>query len=138
MSGTALLAAEKHIRNKLLASAEIKRLVKDRIYRRRAKSKTAFPCIVFFYYTGHIEKLVGGEPYYTDCRYVVKYIDSAANANADAVDTGAALINAALTNVVNGDVFLCIPEEPHDAEYSVDGVDYEERGGIFNLAIAKM
>lgn len=129
--------AEKFIKDKLDGSTELATLTGGRNYKRKVKKQTAYPCNCFFLYTGRDEYAGGGGRLYSDLRFVVACVDQCPSNVADSVDQGAALIDAALTNQGDGDIFVIRRLEPYDHEYSINGIDYEERGGIYQLAVAK-
>lgn len=128
-------AAERHIVACLRANTELMMAVEGRIYKRSAKTPSALPCIVLQYYSGTDELTGDGQRYYTECSYIVKAVCRVPGLVADQADTLAALIDVALTNRVAGSIWICRREAPFDNEYVIGDISYEERGGIYRLAV---
>lgn len=135
---TELNKIEVFVRTKLQENTALVSLVADRMHKGKAPVTTLFPCVIFQYYgpgpAGGDVEVGGGDRWYTDTMFIVKFVDIAATAMADSTDRGAALIDKALTGEATGDIFVCRRTQPFDNSYIINNVEYAERGGIYNLA----
>lgn len=132
---TAIHSAEAYLIDRLGSGSSISTLVGDRIYRTKAPTKTDFPCVVFAYQQGTYQKVVGGIRYVTSLLYAVRAITRQPSEVADEVDTIAAAFDSLLENDSASPVLIVECETPLSREYVINGVTYEERGGLYRIRI---
>lgn len=136
MSQTALLTIEEFIRGTLIATPAVTALVDARIYRNKARSKAIYPCVVFAYQQGTDRKIVGGARFTTSAVYAIRAISQLPVETADEADAIAAEVDAVLDGFADGAVLQVMRESPLEREYTIDGIDYEERGGLYRFLIS--
>lgn len=131
---TKLNAAETFIRGTLLADSAVVAIVADRVYRAKAPTATQYPCIVFSFHQGSDMNMAVGGRLVTACLYLIRTVQQAPEAAADTADGLADLMDAALISAATTtDVLQVQREQPFERSYMFDGIDYEERGGLYRL-----
>ena len=135
MSDTAKLTAEKFLRALLTSDESIAALVSNRVYRNKAPGKTDYPLIVFAYQDGSHQKAVGTYRLTSAVNYAVRAIDRVPATVADRPDAIAAVFDELLENASQGNVLAVECVTPLARAYTIDGIDYEESGGLYRLLI---
>lgn len=132
---TAMSQAEQYLMSRLSASGELAGLVGSRIYRGKAPGDAEFPLIVFRHHAGSYQKVVGGIRYVSRLLYTVAAISRTPPTMADEADVVAAAFDALLENDSASPVLLVECESPIQREYVLDGISYEERGGLYRILV---
>jgi hypothetical protein len=133
MTQTALNRADKWIYTALGDSTDLLTLVGDRIYRNKAPLDTAFPCLIFACQSGIDMNVVGGARLVTQAHYAVRAVVRIPVVE-DVVDAVAAAADEALITAAADSYMLAIERtEPLNRSYTIAGIDYEERGGVYRV-----
>lgn len=110
-------------------------LAPGRYYEDVAAAKTAFPCIIFNYYSGSDLATGYGRRMLTNAIYLVRacgrgygYADAGVEALAERIDI-------VLQEKSDDYVLFCERMSPFNRSYTIDGVTYYERGGFYRLRI---
>jgi len=127
--------AEIFLRTALAGSAALTAIVGTRIYADKAPVGSAFPLCVFAYRDGQHTVVINGVRLATWTGYAVRVIDKSPSADASAIGRGALAVDAALANIESDPVLLCESQQPLRRAYTVDGIDYRERGGFYRLIL---
>lgn len=132
---TAMAKAESYLYDLLTGSAELTGLVSDRVYRGKAPEEVDFPLVVYNYHAGSYQKVVGGNRFVSRLLYSIRGISRMPSTLADEADAVAAVFDALLENDSASPVLLVECESPIVREYVLDGITYEERGGLYRILI---
>lgn len=128
MSQTELNAAERFL------YAALGELADGRVYRTKAPLKTKWPCIVFGCQQAADYNVVGAKRLAVTALYAVRVITTLPEAAADAVDAIAQAADAAILAASPDETVLAVErDEPLYRAYTIDGIDYEERGGVYRV-----
>jgi len=136
MLKTELQNIEEFIRAQLLGDGAITNMVGGRIYKNHAKHETEFPLIVFSYQQGSDIVSATGNRIITSAVYSVRAVAVLPSGTADLADRVAAEIDRLLDQRVYelpGLVYQVSRVSPITREYTIDGIDYEERGGLYRF-----
>lgn len=130
---TNLNRADKWIFGVLSGSPVITSLVGTRVYRHKAPVNTAFPCLIFACQTATDRNVVGSHRLLTQATYAVRAVTRVPGTE-DAADAAAAAADSALIAAAVDSHMMCIERiSPLNRSYTLDGVDYEERGGLYRV-----
>lgn len=132
---TAAGTAEKFIRAAILADAELVAVIGDRVRKGKAKHGDVFPLVVYAYQTGSYQHYVGAVRARTVINYSVRAIIRLPEAASGQLDAVAARIDKLLEQAGSGLVNNVEATVPISQTYTLDGVDYEERGAIYQVTI---
>lgn len=132
---TAMAKAESYLYDLLTGSGEVAGLVSDRVYRGKAPDEVDFPLVVYNYHAGSYQKVVGGDRFVSRLLYSIRAISRMPSEVADEADAVAAAVDALLENDSASPVLLVECESPLVREYVLDGVTYEERGGLYRILV---
>ena len=130
---TELNRADKWIYGVLSDSSAVAALVGTRIYRHKAPGDTDFPCLIFACQSASDRNVLGAARLVTQAMYAIRSV-ARLPATEDAADVVAATADAAISDASADEHMLCIERmEPWNRSYVLDGIDYEERGGIYRV-----
>ena len=110
-------------------------LVGDRIYRAKAPRDAASPVLIVAYQGGVDRNVVGGQRLVSMCRYAVRAVVWQPTVD-DLADQVAAAADVALLAASADSHTLCVERmEPLNRSYTLDGIEYEERGGLYRVYV---
>jgi len=132
---TAMAKAETYLLDRLTGSGEVTGLADTRVYRGKAPADSDFPLVVYNYHAGSYQKVVGGDRFISRLIYSIRAISRLPSTIADEADQIAAAFDVLLENDSASPVLLVECQSPIVREYVLDGVSYEERGGLYRILV---
>lgn len=106
------------------------------IHRGKAPDRKQTPLVVYRYLpTGKHERVVGAKIIDTVLEFVVVAIGNIPEPSSGLLDSLGAAIKTALELQHSGAVLCCQEVRPYEISYTIDGIEYQEIGGIYRLTM---